>query len=187
MLQRVSWLFRRKKKVPPTISINGVAYNIPSFDRRLLGWLVDVMLLAFLLMPVSEFLYVKLSIASELAKFSESSDITSLDSFLSSVGPHFLIKYVAVQVIALLISVLYFVVSLALYGRTLGKFVTGCIVLEVDSGQKISVRTAILRTALYLVSVLPFCIGLILFIPFSKYGMALHDRCMHTVVVLRGK
>ncbi|WPX97633.1 RDD family protein [Candidatus Fokinia crypta] len=187
MLRRVSGLLRKKKKVSRTVSIENVSYNIPSFDRRLLGWLVDVMLLAFLSAPLTEFLYDKLSITSELAKFSDLSGITSLDSFLNSVSREFLLKYATIQVIMILISALYFIICLAYYGRTLGKFVTGCTVLEMGNGKRISVRTAVLRTVLYAVSVLPFCIGLILFIPFSKHGRALHDRLADTIVVLKGK
>jgi uncharacterized RDD family membrane protein YckC len=75
----------------------------------------------------------------------------------------------------------YFFTLTAAGGQTLGKMAAGVRVVA-ETGDPIPVAAAAVRTAAYLVSVLPAGLGL-LFVVTGGDGRALHDRLAHTRVV----
>jgi uncharacterized RDD family membrane protein YckC len=83
----------------------------------------------------------------------------------------------------LLLAGAYFTLFVAANGQTIGKMATGLKVVPADAdGHRVSLGTALVRAAAYIVSALPAGVGFVLAL-FASDGRALHDRLAATRVV----
>jgi len=80
----------------------------------------------------------------------------------------------------------YFLVFEAVFSRTLGKLLTGLVVVQFDEGNHCTLRQAAIRTGFRLLEVNPILAGAIpaaIVITFSRYRQRLGDKAAGTIVV----
>ena len=161
-----------------------------SFNRRLIAATIDVMTIVLLLTPIlnliSGVVYGTQNPYDVMNNFSEmvrSGNAQPLDFINYIITDGFLYKYLINQTIALFFIGLYFVIAWYKKGCTLGKFMTGCRIVDDKSHRSITLAQAIIRFLGYILSTLPFGFGFFIS-GFTKKRQCLHYIIASTVIII---
>lgn len=138
--------------------------TVVGFNRRLIAALYDAFLIAFLT-------FILIFALGFIAIFVDMFRATDTDRIQALMA-----------ISALLASLLYFVVSWARSGQTIGMAVTGMKVVRKD-GSPLGYGKAILRYIGYVISAVVFALGF-LWIGFDRNRQGWHDKIAGTVVTL---
>lgn len=150
------------------------SFRAAGFWRRALATLIDAVLIAPILAVGGALLC--LALGQPLPHLAELSPDLLFAAMLdgSALGE-------AMLLLGLVVTLLYFFVFYATRGQTPGKQALGLTVIDVY-GERPGLAKSLLRTASYVLSALPFSLGLV-WIGFDREKRALHDWIAGTYVV----
>lgn len=180
------------------VEINGKYYETASMHRRLFAAAIDIMIIFFVLSPITHYLsyliWGGMDLQMILTKYASVrgnvSHQTTMGSFMDylffAYQEGLLQKWLLLQVVIFVMLGIVIVGFWIYKGATIGKMITRCELLDLNSGKKPKPIKCIMRYICYLLSAFPAGIGFFM-IQFTKYNQGLHDILTNTVVIKKSK
>lgn len=168
-------------------------YEYASFNRKIIAFGIDIVIIMFVLFPISSILTMiffgpndsPLAAMNKALAQTQSADTSMFMSYLWDTLSS--AKYLLVQfLIPLVLVSLYFVYFWSKMGASIGKLIMCCKIVDADTYLAITMKQALRRMAGHCLNVLTLGIGLFM-ADFTKRKQGLHDKLAGTVVVIKKK